>query len=468
MTDPFFTRKRKTTGTIPPTSSKKRKGKPTPTISNANDEEILSDDETGLVETDGSITESESERETPAEKRRRLAKQYIESVKNNIGEGEIDAAEIDRDLIAERLKTDALEKTGRAFKEIADTFKFPIDPTSLKSGRHDLAVTCIAIADNFKYFYTASKDCSIKKWDVDTGRKLHEFPGGRKSVKQFDGHTDHVLSLALSSDGKYLASGGADKKINIWNVDDNKFLKCFWQHKDAVTALAFRKGANQLYSASKDRSIKVWNIDELSYVETLYGHQDQVMAIDALFFERCVTVGSGDRTCRLWKIAKESQLVFRAGDKKEVHPGGGLDAVAMIDEDNFLTGSDNGTISLWNVNKKKPVYSYPLSHGSVETFCSGSLKIDNPRWIISLATLRYSNLFASGSWDGQIRLWKIKSGLRSFDLISSIPVLGFINSLSFLTSEKKTYLVIGAGQEHRLGRWERIKEAKNRWKSVEL
>ena len=85
MTDPFFTRKRKTTGTIPPTSSKKRKGKPTPTISNANDEEILSDDETGLVETDGSITESESERETPAEKRRRLAKQYIESVKKKIG-----------------------------------------------------------------------------------------------------------------------------------------------------------------------------------------------------------------------------------------------------------------------------------------------------------------------------------------------------------------------------------------------
>src|SRR6185369_17127290 len=112
-------------------------------------------------------------------------------------------------------------------KKIQFKFKFPIDPTSLKSGRHDLAVTCIAVADNFKYFYTASKDCSIKKCersmfgavflmisssllillnkgDVDTGRKLHEFPGGRKGVKQFDGHTDHVLALALSSDGKYL------------------------------------------------------------------------------------------------------------------------------------------------------------------------------------------------------------------------------------------------------------------------
>jgi len=37
-----------------------------------------------------------------------------------------------------------------------------------------------------------------------------------------------------------------------------------------------------------------------------------------------------------------------------------------------------------------------------------------------------------------------------------------------MPSENKTYLVIGAGQEHRLGRWEKIKEAKNRWRSVEL
>ena len=87
---------------------------------------------------------------------------------------------------------------------------------------------------------------------------------------------------------------------------------------------------------------------EIYYMIISYGHQDQVMAIDALSFERCVSVGSGDRTCRLWKIAKESQLVFRASgkaldeDKKEVNQGGGLDAVAMIDEDNFLTGSDNG------------------------------------------------------------------------------------------------------------------------------
>ena len=68
-----------------------------------------------------------------------------------------------------------------------------------------------------------------------TGKKLHTFPGGRKEVKNFDGHTNHVLSLAISSDGKYLASGGADKKINIWSVKEDKLLKCFTQHKDSVS-----------------------------------------------------------------------------------------------------------------------------------------------------------------------------------------------------------------------------------------
>ncbi|CAG8737554.1 2587_t:CDS:2, partial [Funneliformis caledonium] len=241
-------------------------------------------------------------RETPAEKRRRLAKQYIESVKEGLDDVGFDAAEIDRDLIAERLKKDALEQTGRAHRIIADTFAFPIEDPSIKSGRHELTVTCVAIAENGQIFYTGSKDASIIKWNLLTGKKLHTFPGGRKEVKNFDGHNHHVLSLAMSSDGKYLASGGADKKINIWSVKEDKLLKCFTQHKDSISGLAFRKGTNQLYSASFDRSIKLWDIDELCYIDTLYGHQDQIMAIDTLSRERCVSVGARDKTCRMFKV----------------------------------------------------------------------------------------------------------------------------------------------------------------------
>ncbi|CAB5395600.1 unnamed protein product [Rhizophagus irregularis] len=253
---------------------------------NDNDEEEKSD-------------EDENNMETPTEKRRRLAKQYIESVKKELDEAEFDAAEIDRDLIAERLKR--------------TRFSFPIEDSNVKSGRHELTVTCVAVAENGQIFYTGSKDASIIKWDLVSGKKLHTFPGGRKEVKNFDGHTNHVLSLAISSDGKYLASGGIDKKINIWSVKENKLLKCFTQHKDSISSLAFRKGSNQLYSASFDRTIKIWNIDELCYVDTLYGHQDQIM------------------------IVKRDNQTFMEDS---------IDVVEMIDEDNFLSGGNSGTISL--------------------------------------------------------------------------------------------------------------------------
>ncbi|KAG5455922.1 MAG: WD40-repeat-containing domain protein [Olpidium bornovanus] len=378
------------------------------------------------------------QRETAAEKRLRLAKGYIASLKQNLGRspllaaaarerrvahrlvvplpvrtgdsGEYDAAEIDRDLIAERLKDDAvrefiglspecslelphgaavfvltrpallpallqLETAGRLHRNVAECYKFPQDPSGVRSVRasrgHQLPITCVAADESLSVLYTGSKDASIIKWDAKTGKKLHTFPGGRKGVKHFVGHTDHVLALAVSPDGRYLASGGRDRLINVWSVGDNRHVHTFRHHKDAVTGLAFRRATAQLYSCSLDRSVKLWDLDQMSYVETLFGHQDGVPCIDALARERAVTVGARDRTVRLWKIVEEAQLVFRGGgvgkrrgcgevdggklarsaegsNSSETPPGfleGSIDVVSMIDEEHFLSGGDSGCVS---------------------------------------------------------------------------------------------------------------------------
>ncbi|CAG8480050.1 3418_t:CDS:2 [Acaulospora morrowiae] len=431
-------------------------------------------DDLDLEKSDESEEELEIN-ETPAEKRRRLAKKYIETIEKELDDAGFDAADIDRDLIAERLRKDALEQTGRAHRIIADTFSFPIDYSAIKSGRLELSATCAAIMESGQFFYIGSKDHSISKWDVKTGKKLHVFPGGRKEIKKYDGHTNHVLALAVSSDGNYMASGGVDKNINIWSVKEDKLLKCFTQHKDSITGLVFRKGHNQLYSCSLDRTIKLWNIDDMGYIETLFGHQDQIMSIDILSRERCVTVGARDRTCRLWKIVEESQLIFHGSTKEATTDDGqnfkegSLDVVAMIDEENFLSGGDSGSICLWNTNVKKPVFVKQLSHGlqDFESESEGSIK--SPCWITALATVRFSDLFASGSWDGNIRLWKLTENMRSFTLLTEISMIGFVNTLQFMTSmDNKTYLLAGIGQEHKLGRWKRIKKARNGWRLIEL
>lgn len=103
----------------------------------------------------------------------------------------------------------------------------------------------------------------------------------------------------------------------------------------------------------------------MSQVETLFGHQDVVADISALAGERCLTVGSRDRTAVVWKIADESRLTFRGGDIKDF-PEGSIDCCSMIDSHYFVTGSDNGSICLWSLSKKKPVFIERRAHGVEE------------------------------------------------------------------------------------------------------
>ena len=138
------------------------------------------------------------------------------------------------------------------------------------------------------------------------------------------------------------------------------------------------------------------------------------------------------------------------------------------------------TISLWSIAKKKPVFTYPLAHGLDPLVVSSEPAHPNPRWITSLYALPYSDLFASGSWNGYIKLWKLSEDIKSFSLIGEIAAVGVINTLQLIQLPKKKtstqqgkskksvsdsvrgVLVIAAlGQEHKFGRWKKITDAKN-------
>lgn len=100
--------------------------------------------------------------------------------------------------------------------------------------------------------------------------------------------------------------------------------------------------------------------------------------------------------------------------------------------------------------------------------------------IHSLIYFLHLFFFQLGSWEGDIRIWKIDTKLNSFSLIGKIPAPGVVNSLQLLKGFSKTtawstsssqaeptskkeleaqpfLLVAGLGQEHRLGRWLKIK-----------
>ena len=394
-----------------------------------------------------------------------------------------------------------------------------------------------SVATCAPYAYTVHKDLTLIKWELPTpAPPLHPTqtlprrpprPVRRRPIKltsargdrsktgdpNYQHHTAPILCVAASDTGKYVATGGADKRLIIWSADKLKPLRVFTQHRDAVTSLAFRRGTNQLYSSSADRTIKIW--DELAYIETLFGHQDEVVDVASLALERCVSVGARDRTARLWKVVEQTQLVFRGGSSSEKrrprkkdgeiagpksYGEGSIDRVALIDEESFVTGSDNGSISLWTLHKKKPIFTIPLAHGldppmkpeeaSAEAEPDAKVPERQPRWITALATVPYSDVVLSGSSDGEVRVWQVsedKKRLESMGVVGKFkdaeadgdgdgdgkmagvevqgspeekPVRGIVNDLSVFERGDRgkdgLCIVAALGTEHRLGRWKKI------------
>ncbi|GMF09661.1 unnamed protein product [Phytophthora lilii] len=400
---------------------------------------IASDSEASESAAASDAESDEEHKETAQETRMRLAKEYLGKIteKEAGGTDDEDGGDGVEDRVGARLQQDALEAMGKLFKKVAadySEFEFDADSTKFLKGHH-LPVTSLCLLEDGKTAFSAAKDGSLLRWDLAKQQKTKlSLPKDDVAADKVKTDNDRcILALAASSDGKFLASGGRDKLVRVWDAEKGELQESFSGHRDAISALAFRLRSHSLFSGSLDRSIKHWNLTEMGYVETLFGHQSEVNGLDSLYKERVVSCGR-DRSVRMWKIPEETQLVFYGNS-------GSMDCVKMVTDEYYVTGGDDGSLSLWFNGRKKPVCVIPNAHGG--------------KWISSVAVMPRTDLVASGSSDGQIRLWQADLQGRALTPVASIPLEGFVNALCF--DVKARFLLAGVGQEHRLGRWEKLK-----------
>jgi len=127
-------------------------------------------------------------------------------------------------------------------------------------------------------------------------------------LKEIDGHSNSIFTLAYSPDGSELLSGGRDAQLKIWDVQNNYTLKTnIVAHMFAINHIVYSPNENFYATASMDKSIKIWDskrhkllkvIDKSRYA----GHGTSVNKLLWTDYNNLLISASDDRNVSVWAI----------------------------------------------------------------------------------------------------------------------------------------------------------------------
>ncbi len=213
---------------------------------------------------------------------------------------------------------------------------------------------------------------------------------------------DEVLALAVSADGKKLASGGCDRLVRVWDLATGKLEHAIENHADWVFGVAFAPDGKSLITASRDKTAKIWDLDAKESVVTFPDHQNPVYAIGISSDGKTGFSAGEDGNVRQWHATDDAKKLgkqirsFAGGKalfKLAYHP----DAKSPL----LAVGGADNNVRLFNAN----------TGASLKTM-SGLTD-----WVFAIAFSPDGQWVAAGSNNGEIRIWKTSDGtlVKSFN-----------------------------------------------------
>jgi WD40 repeat protein/serine/threonine protein kinase len=164
-----------------------------------------------------------------------------------------------------------------------------------------------------------------------------------------------LWSLAVSPNGRWLAVGGMDGIIHLWDVKTWTEARPFQAHESHVKALAFSPDSSRLASGSwGEGSVKIWSIPASKQIMSL-PHGEGIASI-AFSPDGRRLVSAGDPAIKVWDAVTWQELSGPAGGKEEV------ESIAFSpDGGRLAAGSLDGTVKAWDAATWRELFP-PLPH----------------------------------------------------------------------------------------------------------
>ena len=284
---------------------------------------------------------------------------------------------------------------------------------------HTDRVDSLAFGLSGKTIASGSLDGTVKLWDVATrhlidsfkGRSLAFSPDGKiiaapygngfrlsdiatkREIATFEGHTAQVNSVAISRDGKTVASGGSDGTVKLWNIATKREIATFKGHTGPVNSVAISRDGRTIASGGSDGTVKLWDISKRTNTETFEVGGWAIMYSVAFSPDSTILaagVGNSRGGVLLWNV-KTGNKVTSFGEGSYNAQIFDIYSIAFSPDGLVLaSGSRDGTVKLWGIKTKTQITAF--SH------------------LVPVSSISFSpdgTALASGDWGGTVELWDI-------------------------------------------------------------
>jgi len=281
---------------------------------------------------------------------------------------------------------------------------------------HDDRVYDVAISPDGKVLASASGE-TVYLWDLER----------RREIRRLEQHTGTVTAVAFSLDGKFLASASIDNTIILRDLtapDGNPII--FTGFTGMVTSIAFNPEKPLFASASYDNSAMLWDLSNPGKEPKIFPHYDAVLAIAFNPDGTKLATVSLDGTVQVWDIeTTEEILTLISGPRLS-------SAAYSFDGRRLATGDFDGNVLLWDAESGQVIGSFACHQESVtsvafspdgnslaaastdNTICIWDLTAPavppatfrgHTDWTNSIAFTPDATILASASNDDTVRLW---------------------------------------------------------------